>query len=337
METTLWQRSFYRYVLLSGPDEPAEKVAGDDGDQSERHTDAHEVAGGHVASLATKNANAGDVGGGADGGEVAAQGGAYQKTEIQHKGIPALHGGNAGDNGEHGGHIGDIIDEGGEQHGTPDDERVHQEEVAAADLNKQLADGVDDTGFGDAGNDQEQAGQKDQGLIIDLLNGFLHRIQILVLYIGANSTDDEHNKTDDAVGYSRLAGDEGGGDEKNNCANQNIRGKEIFHYGRLGGSNGSPFLAEDPKDNGNGYKSAQFHGPEDAELSVHEQEIHEVHACIAAQQDRSGVAHQGGSALQVGGHGDGDDQRHGRGVQPFGNGNAHRCDHKYGSHIVHKG
>ena len=61
--------------MRSGPDEPDEEIARQHGDESEGHADAHEVAGFDLEAGFAEDADGGDVGRGADGGEVAAEGG----------------------------------------------------------------------------------------------------------------------------------------------------------------------------------------------------------------------------------------------------------------------
>ena len=45
----------------------------------------------------------------------------------------------------------------------------------------------------------------------------------------------------------------------------------------------------------------------------------------------------GGGALQIGGHGDADDERHRVGFQLLANLHGHGGDHQNGGHVVHKG
>ena len=65
------------------PDEPDEQVAGDDRGEGEGDANLHEVGEAYLVAFLAEHADAGDVGRGADGRQVAAEGGADKETEEQ--------------------------------------------------------------------------------------------------------------------------------------------------------------------------------------------------------------------------------------------------------------
>ena len=78
---------------LHAKQNPDQDVSGNNGGQGEGNADLEEVAVGNFVAFLAQDADAGDVGGSADGGAVAAQGGAGQQTEVQGGGVDAhLHG-----------------------------------------------------------------------------------------------------------------------------------------------------------------------------------------------------------------------------------------------------
>ena len=122
-------------------------------------------------AVPAQDADAGDVGRSADGGAVAAQGGAGQQPEVEDGGVDAQARGQAGDHRQHGGHVGDVVDEGREEHRRPDDGGVNGKDVAPAHLGQQAGGGVHHAHVGDAPDDQEQAEQQADGLEVDGLQG----------------------------------------------------------------------------------------------------------------------------------------------------------------------
>ena len=140
---------------------PNQNVSRNDGRQGKGDADPVKVAVGYFVSILTKDTDAGDVGGSADGGAIAAQGSTGQQTKIKGGGIYAHFSGDARNDGDHGGNIGDVVDEGGDQHGSPDDDGVHQEGTAGTQLCQKLRQSINDTLVGDAAADRDHLGLED--------------------------------------------------------------------------------------------------------------------------------------------------------------------------------
>ena len=284
-----------------------------------------------------QDGDGGNIGRSADGRQVSAQSGAGEQAEIQHIGAAAHHGGDTGDHRQHGGHIGDVIDKGAHQHGAPDDQRIHDKQVVAAQLDEQLGDLVNDTRLAQAGNDHKQAAQKQQRFIVHFLQSGLYKPLSPVLHDGTEKSDDEDRHTNDAVDHGGGIGNEGRNDKQRHGGDQQIAGKIIIHRGQLPDLHGLPVFPEQKHDDRNGAGSTQLHCPENAGTAFHPEELQEIHVGVAAQHDGGGITHQGGGTLQVGGHRDTDQHGYRGHIQLFADGQTHRRDHENGGHIVHKG
>ena len=77
LKTVTSQRSD-RFIFTNSkplrPDEPDEQIAGYNGSHGKGEADFHELAGGYGVALFFQNTYGCNVGGGADGGEVSAEG-----------------------------------------------------------------------------------------------------------------------------------------------------------------------------------------------------------------------------------------------------------------------
>ena len=139
------------------PHEPAVEVAGEDGEEGEGDADLEEVGGLDLVALLLQDADGGDIGGRADGREIAAERRADEQAELQHVRVAAHHGRDALHDGQHRGDIRDVVNEGRDDDGAPDDDRVHAKEAIAAELDEQGADVLDDARLGQRADDDEQA------------------------------------------------------------------------------------------------------------------------------------------------------------------------------------
>ena len=68
---------------LHAKQNPDQDVSGNNGGQGEGNADLEEVAVGNLVAFLAQDADTGDVGGSADGGDVAAQSSTGEQTEIQ--------------------------------------------------------------------------------------------------------------------------------------------------------------------------------------------------------------------------------------------------------------
>ena len=238
--------------------------------------------------------------------------------------------------GQHRGHIGDVVDEGGERHAGPDDDRVDQKHVAAAELAEDARDRVDDARLGDAADDNKEARQKQQRLVVDLLQRFYKGVGVSLFDDVRDEADEEHAHADDAVGDARAVREEADPDQQQHRAREQHGRQIVRDDGVLLGLGFLLVTAEEPQQHEGREPRADLHDEEHAGASLEPEEVHEVHVRRAAEQDAGGVAHQGGRALQVGGHGDRDDHRHGRDVELLRDGEGHRRDHEHGRDVVHE-
>lgn len=103
-----------------------------------------------------------------DGRQVAAQGRTCQQPKIEQIRLHAHECGNAAHHRQHRCHIRDVVNKCGEKHRSPYDERIDGKQVVSRDVDKQAADGVDDTRPRDARDDDEQARQQKQRLAVQL-------------------------------------------------------------------------------------------------------------------------------------------------------------------------
>ena len=321
------------------PDHPDQHIARDHGGQREGHAELHEGAGFHVIAFLAQDAQARDVGGSADRGEVAAQGRPGQQAEVQQVAAFDAHARvERGDDRQHRCHIGNVIDEGGEENREPHDHRVHHEEIAIAGSLEEAGHQVDHARLADAGDDHKQAGQQQQGEQVDLLEGADDDARILLDENAAQQADRIDAHADQAVdGEALREAHERGRDQQADGAQQQPGREHIVHFFRGFGLDRPAFFSQrGPKHKGGGY-GRDLHDPEHAHLAVHEEEIHEVHTRVAAQQYGGGIAHQRRGALQVGGDGDGDDAGDRGHFELFGDADGHRGHHQHSRHVIHKG
>ncbi len=81
--------------------------------------------------------------------------------------------------GEHGGHIGNVVDERGEEHAGPHNDRINHKEVAPAQLGDERGQLINDPLFCNAANHQEQAQQQQNGVQVNFLQGLGHGLHAL--------------------------------------------------------------------------------------------------------------------------------------------------------------
>ena len=195
--------------------------------------------------------------------------------------------------------------------------------------------------MGDAADHQEQAHQQAQRLKV---NGAQRAIEGLRRLLPDEIVDQAHQHqgaADDAVGFRGqvpAVGGEGGQDQQADGTEQQHRGDHVLHRGHLIRlRDGILLFPEDEVDDQRRQHRAQLHHEEHGERPLVEEKVHEGHVQGRAQHDGGGVAHQGGRALEIGGHGDGDDEGDRVGLQLLADLDGHGGDHQHRGHIVHKG
>ena len=226
-----------------------------------------------------QDADTGDIGRSTDGGAVTTQGCTGQQAEVQSGGVDAHLGGDAGNNGDHGRNIGDVVDKRGDQHGSPDNDGVHQEGIACAQLSQQLRQSIDDTHIGDAADHQKQANQQSQSLKVDGLQGSHNGIQIFLLCVVVDQTDNQQSKADQAVGLSgHLEGQEGSHDQQHDSTDQQHSGNHIGDFGHLARLGDSTLILAEGEVNDTGRENrAQLHHEEHTRLTLIPDEVQEAH------------------------------------------------------------
>ena len=100
------------------------------------------------------------IGGGADGRGAAAQVRAHGQRPGQHMQVHALGLGHGLDHRHHGGGKGDVVHKGGDQHRSPDDDGIGQEQISAAHSRNDMAEIIDDPRPFNAPDHQEQSCQQ---------------------------------------------------------------------------------------------------------------------------------------------------------------------------------
>ena len=85
---------------------------------------------------------------------------AYQQSEAQHRLIHPKGGCHAAYHRQHGGRIGDVVHKGGDQHRSPDDDGIGQEQVSAAHSRDDMAEIINDPRPFNAPDHQEQSCQQ---------------------------------------------------------------------------------------------------------------------------------------------------------------------------------
>ena len=161
---------------------------------------------------------------------------------------------------------------------------------------------------------------------------------VMGLAVSIDHADHHQADADQAVGDVGLVLDEGGRDQQGDHAHQQHGGDKVGDLGAgraLG--DGALLLAEQEGQDQRRHHGAQLHRPEDAGTAAVEEKVQKAHVGIRAQHDGGGVAHQGGRALQVGGHRDADDKGHGVGLELFADLQGDGGHHQHGGHVVHKG
>lgn len=317
--------------------QPEVDVGGNDRRQRERNANPDEVARLDLVAVLAQDADAGDVGRGADGRAVAAERRAGKQAEVQHRGLHAERRRKPRHHGQHRRDVGDVVNERGEEHRRPDDHRVDQEEVAAAHAREQVRHRVDDAHVRDAADDQEQAEEQADRLDVDRLERLQDRRLVPRLAEGVYDADRHQAQADQAVCDVRLGGQEGRADQQGDHPHQEHRGHVVrdLRAGRALG-HGLLLLAEEPGQDEGRHHRAQLHGKEDARLALIDNEVQEAHVGVGTEHDGRRIAHQRRRALQVGGDGDGDDEGHGVRLELLADLQRDGRDHQHRRNIVHK-
>ncbi len=318
------------------PKEPDEQVSRCDGNERERYADFHKIPVGDRVALLAQDADARDVGACADGRQVAAQGRACQQPKIEQIRLHAHECGNAAHHRQHRCHIRDVVNKCGEKHRSPYDERIDGKQVVSRDVDKQAADGVDDTRPRDARDDDEQARQQKQRLAVRLTEELPQRSQRPTLTRFAQEAHGRQQHTDDPIGHSRLFRHKGNDDKQSHRRNEQKRGDSVRYLCALTGFHRLAQVSEVIQQHARGCHGTHLYHPKNPGPAAEHEEIKKIHAGIAAQQNGCGISHQRGRALQIGGHRNGDDDRHRADVQLFGQRQRHRRDHQHCGHIVHE-
>ena len=285
-----------------------------------------------------QNTNRRDIGTGANGRQVSAQGGTGQKAEVEDIGLNAQNRGDGLQNRQHGGHIGNVVDKSRDKNRAPDHNGVQQEQIVSACRDDKAGKIIDNSDGCDAGDDQEQGEQEKQRLHVNGLNGMLGFLCRTGLDNGNDNGQHGDADTDQTVGDIRFFRNERGQNQQDNHHDQHDRGDVVGDLCPLADRslNGCLFIPEQEHDDGNGGQCTELDGKKDARLSVHKEEGSKVHSGIGAQHDGSRITDQRGRSLQIGGdgntqnHGDGGDAKRGTDRQ------ADRCDHQDRCHIVDK-
>ena len=103
-----------------------------------------------------QNADCRDIGRSADRCEVPAQRCARKQTEVKKIRLDIHSGGNTLNDRQHRRDIRNIVNERGDRNGTPDDDRIQQEQIVSANVCDPAGDIIDDADIPDTGNDDRE-------------------------------------------------------------------------------------------------------------------------------------------------------------------------------------
>ena len=162
-------------------------------------------------------------------------------------------------------------------------------------------------------------------------------LRLVISDIIKNRCDDSKDAADRAVCDVRRIGNEGRGDQGGDHQKEHEGGHIVCDNRSFLGGYRFAVLAEKDHHDRNGGQSAELHRKEHAGLSIHPEEIHEVHVGVVAEHDGSRIAHERCGALQVGGDRNGNDHGNGIDVQLLAYCKSDRRDHEHGSDVVDKG
>ncbi len=344
---------YMRYVrsvleLSDAPNQPDEDVTGKYRSEGEGDSDSQEVFGVYGFAVLAENTDSGDICRGSDGGEVAAESSAGEQSEVENIGLNTRaavhHCSDTLNNGEHGGNIGDIVNKCRENNGSENNKSIQQEGVVACNAVEKTCDGIDNAGSLNAFDDHEKTEEKQESVLVKILDNLLEGLGVMLLNTCASNTDYAHyyaDKTASVIVKSKHGpfggfGNKGGNDKKHNGSNQHYSGEEIFNYGfNLCGNGLLIFMEKNQQDN-NGSECTKFNAPENTGFAVHPEELHEVHVGKAAQQYTGGIAYKSGSPLQVGRNSDGNKNGNGGNLELLGDCQTDGGNHKNGCNVINK-
>ena len=247
-------------------------------------------------TLLAENADARDVRGCADRGQVAAEGRTAEQTVVHDLRVDAEVDGDDRDNGEHGSGVGNIVDECRENDGHPDYNSVDDEHAAgaSADFRYGVADDINNTRVLYAADYDEKTGQKNDGVVVDLFECVFDYLGVLVEQL-AEYADKEEEHADKTVGYLglveltlgrvALVGNERNGDEADNSRNKQEGRELVLNLCAVVDMYLVVLLAEHEEDYQRADKCARLNDPEHAGLALVNEEVGEIEVCRLGKQN----------------------------------------------------
>ena len=148
----------------------------------------------------------------------------------------------------------------------------------------------------------------------------------------------EQHTADHAVGDARLVGDKGSADQQGDHAHQQDARHVVGDLRALSGTDDAALLlSEKKRQDDRRNDRSQLDGKEHARPALVDKEVKEAHIQRGPQHDGGRIPHQRCRPLQIGGHGNGDDDRHRVGVKLAADLQRNGRHHQHGSHVIHKG
>ena len=211
--------------------QPEVDIGRNDGGEGKGDADFEEIGVLDLVTFTTENANARDVGRGADGGAVATEGGTRQKPEVEDGRIDAESVRKSCDDGNHRGNIGDVVNKGGDKNGCPDNNGVKHQDVSATRFGKQRCCRINHALLFDATNHKEEAEQKTNRLKIDGLKRGKNGIGRFLANEVIDKTDRKKSTTDQTICDIGFVRDKGGHNEQNNSTHKQNGGDIVGDHG----------------------------------------------------------------------------------------------------------
>ena len=299
------------FIFLS-PNEPDKYVAGQHGGESKGYAVSHEGCRLDLISLFFEDSDAGNICACTDRGEISAEGCAAEKSVVKKLRLHAHVGGDNGNNGEHRCRVGNIVDKRRENNGNPNDNRVNDELGAGAEFCDSVSDDVNNACTLDSADYDEKSGEKGNRVVVDLLEGVLDYLVILVEENLTDNADYEEAYADKAVGdiglveltlgCPVLVGNERSGDEKHDCSDEEKSREFILNLGSCVEFDFCIVLAEHKKNNECADDCSCLNDPEHTGFSAVNKEVREVEVSRFCEKNRSCVADERCRTLEIRGY-----------------------------------
>ena len=292
------------FLKILFPYQPQEEVTDGDGGQCEWNADLHEALEADLVPLLLQDTGCRNVGRGTDRSQVSAEGRTGQKAEIEKVRLNSKGHRNGADHRKHRCNVGNVIDEGGDDNGSPDDHGIEQEQVALSKGSNDAGEIIDDADLLEAADDKENGNQHQHGLVIKLTHGMLPAFRAMGAEKVTKCSNGSEGAAEETIRDRGLIRKKRSKNQGNDNAAQHEGGKIIVHLRLLFTVHRLGIMTEEEHDDRNRCERAKFYGEEDTGASVHPEEMGEVHLRIGAEHDGGGITDQSGGTLQIGGNGD---------------------------------